>query len=112
LDDSAHVARSEMDMHKHLTGDNYDLHASVVKASNAVGEWNHARIVVDRGHVEHWLNGQQTVEYEIESAEWEELFEASKFADHPLYGRTQVGHIGLQEYGDYVWYRNIKIRSR
>ncbi len=112
LDDSAHLARPELEMHKHLTGDNYDLHASVVSAANPVGEWNHARIIVDRGHVEHWLNGEKTVEYEIESPDWEELYNASKFSEYPNYGRTATGHIGLQDYGDNVWYRNIKIRQR
>ena len=77
-----------------------------------MGDWNHARIIVDNGHVEHWLNGQKTVEYEIESPEWEELYKASKFAEYPSYGRTAAGHIGLQDYGDNVWYRNIKIRRR
>ena len=50
LDDSAHLAMGTLDMHKHLTGDNYDIHASSVQASNPIGEWNHARIIV---------NGQQ-----------------------------------------------------
>jgi hypothetical protein len=112
LDDSAHLARPDLDMRKHLTGDNYDLHASAMPASNQVGDWNHARIIIDNGHVEHWLNGQKTVEYEIESPEWEELYKASKFSEYPSYGRTAAGHIGLQDYGDNVWYRNIKIRQR
>ena len=66
LDDSAHIAMGTMDMHKHLTGDNYDIQASSVRASNPIGEWNHARIIVNGQHVEHWLNGVMTVEYEIE----------------------------------------------
>ena len=110
LDDSAHLAMGTMDMHKHLTGDNYDIHASSVRASNPIGEWNHATIIVDNGHVEHWLNGVMTVEYEIESPEWEALVSESKFADYPNYGRTRRGRIGLQGYGRLVSYRNIKIR--
>ena len=101
-----------MDMHKHLTGDNYDLHASPMHASNPVGEWNHARIVVDGGRVEHWLNGHKTVEYEFASPEWEALYNASKFGEYRNYGRTAVGHIGFQDYGDLVAYRNIKIKRR
>ena len=110
LDDSAHLAMGTLDMYKHLTGDNYDLHGSSVQASNPIGEWNHATIIVDNGHVEHWLNGVMTVEYEIESPEWEALVSESKFADYPNYGRTKQGHIGLQGYGRLVFYRNIKIR--
>ncbi len=110
LDDSAHLAMGTVDMHRHLTGDNYDIHASSVRASNPIGEWNHARIIVNDGHVEHWLNGAKTIEYEIESPEWEALVAESKFADYPHYGRTKRGHIGLQGYGRLVSYRNIKIR--
>ena len=110
LDDPAHLAMGTMDMHKHLTGDNYDIHPSSVRASKPIGEWNHARIIVNHGHVEHWLNGARTVEYEIESPEWETLVAESKFAGYPHYGRTKRGHIGLQGYGRLVSYRNIKIR--
>ena len=111
LDDSAYVADLGVDdMYKHHTGDNYDLHPSATEAANPVGEWNRARIIVDNGHVEHWLNGQQTVAYEIESPEWERLVEESKFVEYPEYGRTVSGHIGLQNYGYLVEYRNIKIR--
>ena len=98
LDDPAHLAMGTMDMHKHLTGDNYDIHPSSVRASKPIGEWNHARIIVNDGHVEHWLNGAKTVEYEIESPEWETLVAESKFADYPHYGRTKRGYIGLQGY--------------
>ena len=110
LDDSAYVAMGTMDMHTHLTGDNYDLHASHVKASAPIGEWNTARIVVDGNHVEHWLNGQMTVEYELLSAEWEALVAKSKFGIYEQYGRAPSGPIGIQDHGHEVWYRNIKIR--
>jgi len=110
LDDTAYIEMGTMDMFKHLTGDNYDLQASVVTASNPIGAWNHARIIVDGAHVEHWLNGKQTVEYELWTPEWEELVRGSKFADYPGYGRATSGHIGLQDHGHTLRYRNIKIR--
>ncbi len=110
LDDSAHLAMDNFDPSTHSTGDNYDLHASPEHHSNAIGEWNHARIIVNGNHVEHWLNGVMTVEYDIESPEWEALVAESKFAEYPYYGRTKRGHIGLQGYGRLVFYRNIKIR--
>ena len=110
LDDTAYIEMGTMDMHKHLTGDNYDLHASAVTATNPIGEWNHARIVVDGAHVEHWLNGQMTVEYELWSPEWTELVGASKFAPYPQYGAATEGRIGIQDHGHEIRYKNIKIR--
>ena len=50
------------------------------------------------------------VEYELESPAWEELVAGSKFSPYPEYGRTRVGHIGLQDHGFLVSFRNIKIR--
>jgi len=110
LDDSAYIAMGDMDMNKHLTGDNYDLQPSVVRASNPIGEWNQGRILVDGTHVEHWLNGQKTVEYEYFSPEWAALVAASKSAPHEEYGRALVGRIGIQDHGHELRYRNIKIR--
>jgi len=110
LDDSAYIAMGTMDMRKHLTGDNYDLHASVVTASRPIGEWNHARILVDGAHVEHWLNGQKTVEYELWSAEWDSLVAISKFSEFTEYGKARSGPIGIQDHGHLVKYRNIKVR--
>ena len=110
LDDTAYIEMGTMDMHTRLTGDNYDMHASSLTASNPIGEWNHARIVVDGAHVEHWLNGQLTVEYDLWTPEWEQLVRESKFAEYPGYGRAELGHIGLQDHGHTLRYRNIKIR--
>jgi hypothetical protein len=74
------------------------------------GEWNTARIVARGTHVEHWLNGRKLLEYEQGSPEWEERVRQSKFATMPEYGRQLRGHIALQDHGDRVWYRNIRIR--
>jgi hypothetical protein len=110
LDDSAHIEMDAMDMPTHLSGDNYDLHASSGSVVKPAGEWNHVRIIVNRGHVEHWLNGVKTVEYEFWSPDWEQRVRESKFGDYPEYGRATMGQIGLQDHGNEVWYRNIKIR--
>lgn len=110
LDDSAYIAMGDMDMNTHLTGDNYDLQSAEVRPSNPIGEWNQGRILVDGNHVEHWLNGQKTVEYEFFSEEWEALVAASKFAPYPQYGRALTGRIGIQDHGHELRYRNIKIR--
>ena len=110
LDDTTYIDMGTMDMYKHLTGDNYDLQASSVTASNPIGEWNLGRILVDGTHVEHWLNGQMTVEYELFSPEWEAQVAKSKFAPHAGYARAMEGRIGIQDHGHEIRYRNIKIR--
>ena len=67
--------------------------------------------MVEGTHVEHWLNGTRVVEYDFGSPEWERLVAGSKFGEWPAYGRAVRGHIGLQDHGDMVWYRNIKVRE-
>ena len=109
LDDTAYIEMGTMDMRTHLTGDNYDLHAAGEKTLHGPGEWNEGRIRIANNHVEHWLNGVKTVEYELGSPEWEELVAASKFSPYPRYGRAASGPIGLQDHGRNVFYRNIRI---
>jgi Domain of Unknown Function (DUF1080) len=74
------------------------------------GEWNAVRILVNGYHVEHWLNGVKVVEAELGSPDWEARVKRSKFATVPGYGKSATGYIGLQDHGDRVAYRNIKIR--
>ena len=65
---------------------------------------------MDGAHVEHWLNGQLTVEYELWSPEWQALVDGSKFAPHPEYAAAREGRIGIQDHGHEIRYKNIKIR--
>jgi hypothetical protein len=95
---------------KTSAGSNYALHAPEREVTRPIGEYNAVRLVVNGTHIEHWLNGVKIVEYEIGSPDWEERVAASKFAKMPGYGRNRKGHIVLQDHGDKVWYRNIKIR--
>ncbi len=95
----------------HLAGDNYDLHASDSNYLHPIESWNSAKIVINQNKVEHWLNGVMTVTYEIESPSWNSLVANSKFATHENYGKIKNGHIGLQDHGNEVWFKNIKIRN-
>lgn len=92
-------------------GANYALHPAVPGVNKGAGEWNAVRLVVKGNHVEHWLNGQQVVAYELGSADWEARRKASKFANAELYGRAARGHIALQDHGDRVYFRNVRIRE-
>ena len=95
---------------KTAAGSNYALHAPPRDLTRPVGEWNEVRILVQGQHVELWLNGEQVVAYELFSEDWERRVAESKFASMPRYGRNDRGHIALQNHGDPVWYRNIKLR--
>lgn len=92
------------------TGANYALHPPTQDVVKPVGAWNETRILVRGDHVEHWLNGSKVVAYEIGSADWQQRVEASKFSDDPGYAQSEEGHIVLQNHGDPVWFRDLKIR--
>jgi hypothetical protein len=92
-------------------GANYALHAASADVTQPVGLFNHAAIIVKGSHVEHWLNNQKLLEYELNSQDWKERVAASKFATMKAYGQMRRGHIALQDHGDRVWFRNIKIRE-
>lgn len=92
-------------------GANYAVNPPIKDVTRPVGEWNEARLIANGNHVEHWMNGVKLLEYEIGSPDWEARVKASKFATMPGYGRVKRGYIALQDHGDVVTYRNIKIRT-
>ncbi len=108
LDDARHA-----DGKNRLTsaGSCYGLYAAPAGVVKPAGEWNSARILVRGNHVEHWLNGQMVVSYELGSPDWTAKVAASKFSQWPGYGKAVRGYIALQDHGDWVAYRNIRIRE-
>ncbi len=90
-------------------GDLYDMLACKYVTVLPAGSWNKARLIVNNGQVEHWLNGHKVVEYTLWNGTWDNMVKNSKFAEMTGFGTIKKGHISLQDHGDRVWYRNIKI---
>lgn len=91
-------------------GSDFAVHAPTRDVTRPVGEWNLARLIVRGPHVEHWLNGVKLLEFERWTEEWRSDVAATKFIDMPRYGLAEVGHIALQDHGNPVWFRNVRIR--
>ncbi|WP_345231900.1 DUF1080 domain-containing protein [Olivibacter ginsenosidimutans] len=96
----------------HLAGTLYDLIGSAeVSKPKAVGEWNQARILYNKGEITLWLNGVQTANVKIGSPEWLNLLAKSKFHDWEGFAKYPKGKIALQDHGHEVAFRNIKIKQ-
>jgi len=110
IDDEKH-ADAGKNAGAHSTGALYDMIPPATKATRPAGEWNQSKIVVHGNHVEHWLNGDKVVEAEIGSDDWQKLQAASKWAKADKYAKMPKGHIVLQDHGDAVEFKNIKLRA-
>jgi hypothetical protein len=108
IDDEAH-ADAKVGGHRQ-TAAFYDVLPAAARPVKPAGEINTTRIVVRGRAVEHWLNGTRVLEYELDSPALRAAIEKSKFKGIERFGKPQNGHILLQDHGDRVWYRNIKIR--
>ena len=97
----------------HSAGALYDLiPPEPIDAAKPYGEWNQVKLLVYKGTVQHWLNGQKVVEYHLWTKDWKDMVENSKFAEYPWFVEpAEEGHVGLQDHGDDVWYRGIKIKE-
>lgn len=111
LDDKNHPdAKAGLNGNRTLAG-LYDLIAPKNVDDKGFDNWNTAKIVVNGNKVQHWLNGQMTVEYERGNDKWRELVATSKFKTSPGFGEVKEGRILLQDHGNVVAYKNIKIRE-
>jgi hypothetical protein len=95
---------------KEQAGSLFGLYAPSKDVTKPVGQFNTSRIVVDHGHVQHWLNGMKIVEYELNSADFKAQVAGKKFAGWPLFATAPTGYIALQDHGAVVAFRDIKIR--
>lgn len=91
-------------------GSLYDLIIPTNKHLKPVGEYNTARLLVNHGHVEHWINGTKVLEYEIGSPALNNLINKSKYKDNPKFAKSTSGHIMFQHHGQQVWLKDIQVK--
>ncbi|HEY5461876.1 MAG TPA: DUF1080 domain-containing protein [Hanamia sp.] len=97
-------------IYTHRAGDLYDLLASK-EEDRPLGEWNHVEIKSLNGKLDFYMNGVHTLSTHLWDENWKKMIAISKFKDMPGFGTFKNGKIALQDHGDDVWFRNIKIRK-
>ncbi len=107
LDNDGHA---DAKIFKHKAGDLYDLIPSTKDATKPVGEWNQVEIISNNGKLDFYLNGEHNVSTTMWNDNWRNMIAASKFKAWPAFGTFKKGKIDLQDHGDDVWFRNIKIK--
>jgi hypothetical protein len=111
LDDELHPDAKKGKDGNRKCGGLYDLFAPKEAAVKPMGEWNEARIVVETGKIEHWLNGKKVLSFTRGGPELKTAIAESKFKEIPGFGETAKGHILLQDHNDEIAFRNIKLRK-
>ena len=109
LDDE--FSRSESKANK-MVASSYDMYIPAeTKKPNPHGEWNTVRLIYKDGHVEHWLNGEKVLEFQEGDADWIERKANSKWRNLEVWGASKSGHISLQDHGDEIAFRNIRVKK-
>ncbi|XOV82751.1 MAG: DUF1080 domain-containing protein [bacterium] len=107
LDDARHPDNKQANRR---SGSLYDLIAAPATSQLPAGAWNQVVIIVRNRHLQAWQNGVQTVDIDLNGAAFKKLVANSKFADWQGFAQNSNGHIGLQDHGDVVSFKNLKIR--
>lgn len=89
----------------------YGIYAPSKHAAKPPGEWNRGRIVARGNHVRHFLNGEKVIDAQLGTDDWNQRVAASIFAEWKDYGKSPRGFIVLQDHGDKVWYRNVRVKE-
>ena len=100
---------SDAKLYTHRAGDLYDLLASK-DVAKPYGEWNHVEVVSNNGKLDFYMNGEHTLSTTLWDDTWKQMIANSKFKDMPGFGTYKTGRIGLQDHGNNVCFRNIKIK--
>lgn len=108
LDNNGH---SDAKIYKHRAGDLYDLIASSPETVKKAGEWNLAEVISDHGKLEFRLNETTVLSTTMWDDNWKKMIKGSKFKNMPDFGTYHKGHLGLQDHGNKVWFRNVKIKE-
>ena len=112
LDDPTYVELQGNDMMtSKLTGDVFGLYDGTPGNFRPDGQWNSARIVHQDGKVTHYLNDKEVLSYQIGTPEWDTLIASTKFNAYPTFARAERGHIGFQDHGQQVYFKNIRVRE-
>lgn len=96
---------------KHRAGDLYDLISSSEETVKPVGEWNKAEIIYNKGELKLFLNGKNVVTTTVGDDNWNKMVAGSKFKTSSGFGKFAKGRISLQDHGNQVWFRDIKIKQ-
>ncbi|MBM3412962.1 MAG: DUF1080 domain-containing protein [Bacteroidetes bacterium] len=108
LDNTGHA---DGKISKHRAGDLYDLISCNIETVKPFGEWNQVEIRSVNGQLDLWMNGANIISTQLWGDQWTKLIAGSKFAKMKGFGMFQQGKLGLQDHGDKVWFRNIKVRE-
>ncbi len=108
LDNNGH---SDAKIIKHRAADLYDLISSTPETVKKAGEWNQVEVISDHGTLVFFLNGTKVLSTTMWDDNWRKMIKGSKFKGMPDFGTYKKGHIGLQDHGNKVWFRNIKIKK-